>query len=74
MVDYKTSLAMDNELYCEVCICHGAAWYSDHSSWKLVSLCRTLGCGCRRRRLAAVEESLIEVVVPHYAAAGSALR
>jgi glutamate-1-semialdehyde 2,1-aminomutase len=73
MVDYKTSLAMDNELYAKfvsamtqrgIRIIPRGNWFlsAAHSD---ADVAQTLG---------AVEESLSEVVVPHYASAGSALR
>ena len=73
MVDYKTSLAMDNELYSKFvsAMAQRGIRIIPRGNWFLSSAHSDIDV---TQTLTAVEESLVEVVAPHYAAAGSALR
>jgi glutamate-1-semialdehyde 2,1-aminomutase len=73
MVDYKTSLAMDNDLYAKFvsAMAQRGIRIIPRGNWFLSSAHSDADVA---QTLSAVEESLAEVVVPHYAAPESALR
>jgi glutamate-1-semialdehyde 2,1-aminomutase len=73
VVDYKTSLAIDHDLYVRFVSAmaqHGVR-IIPRGNWFLSAAHSEADV---EQTLAAVDESLAEVVVPHYAAAGSAVR
>jgi glutamate-1-semialdehyde 2,1-aminomutase len=73
VVDYKTSLGIDNDLYAGFvsAMAQRGVRIIPRGNWFLSSAHSEADV---EQTLAAVEESLAEVVVPHYAAAGSAVR
>jgi glutamate-1-semialdehyde 2,1-aminomutase len=73
VMDYKSSLAIDNELYARFvsAMAQRGVRIIPRGNWFLSSAHSQTDV---QQTLAAVDESLAEVVVPHYAAAGSAVR
>jgi glutamate-1-semialdehyde 2,1-aminomutase len=71
IIDYQTSLAIDNDLYALFvgAMAQRGVRIIPRGNWFLSSAHSDADV---EQTLAAVEESLAEIVVPHYAAAGSA--